>query len=124
MTDLAGWNVPVCMYEHASSQRRQPVHRSGTIFNTLMRGPRGLGVVEARPGPPGATRMIAVGLYVTQRSAWFNRAAALPEPGPAPPDGVSAPMAPGLPAPGQGRGGAGHRSRSSLLAVTTPGATR
>src|SRR6185436_12284588 len=34
MTDLAGWNSPVCMYEHAISQRRQPVQRVGWILRT------------------------------------------------------------------------------------------
>src|SRR3970040_2647966 len=38
------------MYEQAYSQRRQPVHRSGTILRTLMRDPRGFGVVAGRPG--------------------------------------------------------------------------
>src|SRR6266542_416176 len=36
MTDLAGWYSPVCMYEQASSHRRHPVHRSGTIFRILL----------------------------------------------------------------------------------------
>ena len=35
MTDRAGWNVPVCMYEHASSQRMHPVHRSGVMRRTF-----------------------------------------------------------------------------------------
>src|SRR5437868_1669597 len=34
MTDFAGWNSPVCMYEHAISQRRQPVQRVGWSFRT------------------------------------------------------------------------------------------
>src|SRR5260370_36269 len=36
MTDLDGWNSPVCMYEHAISQRRQPVHFVGVILSTLV----------------------------------------------------------------------------------------
>src|ERR1051326_7581276 len=36
MTDLAGWYSPVCMYEHAISQRRQPVHFVGAILSTLV----------------------------------------------------------------------------------------
>src|SRR5438128_1570069 len=36
MTDLAGWNSPVCMYEHAISQRRHPVQRVGVILSTLV----------------------------------------------------------------------------------------
>src|SRR5213594_3882154 len=35
ITDFAGWKSPVCMYEQASSQRRQPVHFSGWILRTL-----------------------------------------------------------------------------------------
>jgi hypothetical protein len=39
MTDLAGWNIPVCIYEQAISQRMQPVHRSGVMCKIFMPSP-------------------------------------------------------------------------------------
>src|SRR6266705_7107722 len=36
MTDFAGWKAPVCMYEQASSHRRQPVHFSGWMRRTCV----------------------------------------------------------------------------------------
>src|SRR5215475_240269 len=36
MTDFAGLNSPVCIYEQASSHRRQPVQRSGVSLSTLI----------------------------------------------------------------------------------------
>src|ERR1051325_2110016 len=60
ITDFAGWNSPVCTYEQAISQRRQPVQRVGWILRT-----RAGSAVRVAISPFlswGALRSVAVGL--------------------------------------------------------------
>src|SRR5262245_34730549 len=64
ITDLAGWNAPVCMYEHANSHRRQPVHRSGWSARDLMgllgKLGGGLRPLLARLPRPGSASLTAL----------------------------------------------------------------